>query len=102
MANRSSTPNSRIPEPWNSIAVFRTSSRLKRPQSVTITSLPVTPVGREPRSSTFTTGGTCHQVRPVAQIEAASVRTTGVPRQPTPPYILECESEATVSVLGNA
>jgi len=35
----------------------------------------------------FTTGGTCHHVVPVAQIAAASVRTIGVPRQPSPPYL---------------
>lgn len=46
----------------------------------------------------FAIGGTCHQVREVAQIAAASVRTMGVPRHPIPPYILECESDATTSV----
>ena len=30
-----------------------------------------------------------HHVRPTVHIEAASVRTTGEPRQPTPPYMLE-------------
>lgn len=29
---------------------------------------------------------------PVAHIAAASVRTTGVPKQPSPPYMLEWES----------
>ena len=32
--------------------------------------------------------GTFHHVVPVAQMPAASVRTTGVPRQPRPPYML--------------
>ena len=32
-----------------------------------------------------TTSGTCHQVWPVAQMAAASVRTTGVPSAPTAP-----------------
>jgi len=72
---------------------------------------------------TFAIGGICHHVRlmvdvsqilllqvpsefnmtyPVAQILAASVRTMGVPRQPTPPYMFECESEATATVPGQA
>lgn len=45
---------------------------------------------------------TCHHVRPVAQILAASVRTTGVPRHDIPPYMLEWLSEATASVPGQA
>ncbi len=39
----------------------------------------MTPGGSLPFSTTFATGGTCHQVTPVAQMLAASVRTTGVP-----------------------
>ncbi len=35
--------------------------------------------GKFPLSTTLATGGTCHQVTPVAQMLAASVRTTGVP-----------------------
>src|SRR5438046_2252820 len=73
-------------EPANSMAWLRTSSLLKTPQRATITSLPVTPFGRTPVSVTLAIGGICHHVRPVAQIHAASVRTTGVPRHPTPPY----------------
>lgn len=80
------------------MAVFSTWSLLKRPHRLIMTSFPVTPTGREPWSSTLTTGGICHQVRPVAQMAAASVRTIGVPRAPMPPYMLECESEATVRV----
>src|SRR5439155_746273 len=44
-----------------------------------MTSLPTTPGERVPLSTTLATLGTCHQVTPVAQILAASVRTTGVP-----------------------
>ncbi len=61
---------------------------------------PVTPGGRIPRNVIFATGGTHHQVRPTAQMEAASVRTTGVPRVPVAPYVLLCESLATASVPG--
>ena len=44
--------------------------------------------------------GTCHHVTPVAQILAASVRTTGVPSAATAPYKLECESLATTNAPG--
>ncbi|KAI7506260.1 Homoaconitase [Hortaea werneckii] len=76
MANRSSTGNERIVvvSPVNSIAWFRTSSLLNNPHRATITSLPVTPSGRIPVKLTRAIGGICHHVRPVAQIEAASVR----------------------------
>ena len=50
-----------------------------------MTSLPVTPGRSFPSSVTFTAGGTCHHTVPVAHSAAASVRTTGVPRAPTPP-----------------
>lgn len=46
--------------------------------------------------------GMRHQVLPVAQIAAASERTTGVPKHPNPPYIFECESEPTTRVPGKA
>jgi hypothetical protein len=39
---------------------------------------------------------------PVAQIAAASVRTTGVPSAPSAPYMLACESDATTSAPGHA
>ena len=49
---------------------------------------PVTPGGRMPVNVIFATGGTHHHVRPTAQMEAASVRTTGVPIAPTALYVL--------------
>lgn len=55
---------------------------LKIPHKTIITSLPVTPGFNFPTSSTLLIGGICHQVVPVAQIEAASVLTTGVPKHP--------------------
>ncbi len=60
-----------------------------------ITSLPTTPGESFPLSTTFATGGTCHHVTPVAQMLAASVRTTGVPSAAIAPYKFECESLAT-------
>ena len=95
------------PGPVNSTAWLRTSS-LNKEHNVMITSLPVTPSGSAPRNVTRAIGGICHHVRDVAccangvsscylkgcwktlfsrltQILAASVRTTGVPRQPTAP-----------------
>ena len=65
-----------------------------------ITSLPVTPGESFPFKITFATFGTCHQVTPVAQMLAASVRTTGVPKAATAPYRFECESLATTSAPG--
>ena len=65
-----------------------------------MTSLPVTPGERFPFNTTFATFGTCHHVTPVAQILAASVRTTGVPSAPIAPYKLECESLATTKAPG--
>ena len=81
-----------------------TSSWLNNPHNATITSFPVTPFGSVPTNVTLQIGGTCHQVRPVAHMLAASVLpnfsiawdknydkfylTMGVPRHPTPPYIL--------------
>ena len=44
-----------------------------------MTSLPVEPAGNSPSSTTCTVRGICHQNSPVAQMAAASVRTTGVP-----------------------
>lgn len=99
MVSLASMGNDRIVSslPVNSIAWFRTSSFLKRPQSATITSLPVVPSGKVPVNVTLATGGICHldgcqqgrlasalpnlthHVLPVAQILAASVRTIGVP-----------------------
>ena len=67
-----------------------------------ITSLPVAPAGRRPSSTTCTVRGICHQKVSVAQIAAASVRTTGVPTAPTPPYMFEWESEATTKAPGTA
>ena len=64
--------------------------------------MPVAPAGRLPSSTTCTVRGTCHQKLPVAQIAAASVRTTGVPTAPIPPYMFECESEATTKAPGTA
>jgi hypothetical protein len=65
-----------------------------------ITSLPVEPRGSAPSSTTCTVRGICHQHVPVAQITAASVRTTGVPTAPSAPYMLACESEATTNAPG--
>ena len=94
--------NDLIPSPANSSAAFNTSSLLKIPANVIITSLPVTPDDNFPDNSTLATGGICHQVLPVAQMAAASVRTIGVPKQPKPPYILAWLSEATAIVPGKA
>ncbi|GBD87299.1 hypothetical protein BMS3Abin03_01228 [bacterium BMS3Abin03] len=91
-----------MPSPKNSIAWLSTSSLLKYPHNTIITSLPVTPFCNAPLNSTFAIGGTFHHVFPVAQIAAASVRTTGVPRQPSPPYIFEWLSDATTIVPGKA
>src|SRR5712671_7002690 len=88
IVRRSSTGSAAMPSPVNSMAALRTSSLLNAPHNATITSLPVTPGANLPRSSTLTIGGICHQVVPVAQIAAESVRTMGVPTQPTPPYML--------------
>ncbi len=65
-----------------------------------ITSLPVTPGRSSPSSTTCTVRGICHQNSPVAQMAAASVRTTGVPRAPSAPYMLEWESDATARAPG--
>ena len=65
-----------------------------------ITSLPVTPGCSFPFRTTCTVRGICHQNSPVAQIAAASVRTTGVPTAPRAPYMLEWESEATTNDPG--
>lgn len=46
------------------------------------------PSNRKQINLPFVIGGTCHQVSPVAQIAAASVLTTGVPKHPNP-IILE-------------
>mmetsp|Transcript_70371 Transcript_70371/g.187432 ORF Transcript_70371/g.187432 Transcript_70371/m.187432 type:complete len:211 (+) Transcript_70371:1344-1976(+) len=89
MVSRSSTDKLATPSPPNSTAWFSTWSWFRNPHRPMITSLPLQPGGRAPRSSTCATGGTRHHVRPVPQILAASVRTTGVPKQPTPPYMFE-------------
>ena len=102
MLRRCSTVRAATPGPVNSTAWLSTWSSLKKPARVMMTSLPVTPGRSLPPSVTRATGGTCHQVRPVAQMAAASVRTMGVPRQPRPPYMLEWLSEATTSVPGQA
>ena len=65
-----------------------------------MTSLPVAPSRSCPSSTTRIVRGICHQKSPVAQIAAASVRTTGVPSAPSAPYMLEWESEATTSAPG--
>ena len=66
-----------------------------------ITSLPVTPRPAAcPSRTTCTVRGICHQNSPVAQIAAASVRTTGVPTAPSAPYMFECESDATTNEPG--
>src|SRR5882724_5402882 len=88
MVRRSSTVSPDTPSPVNSIAALRTSSLLNDPHRATMTSLPVTAGDNRPVNSTLTIRGICHHVLPVAQIDAASVRTIGVPTQPTPPYIL--------------
>ncbi len=67
-----------------------------------MTSFPVTPGLKRPASSTLATGGTCHQVWPVAHRAAPSLRTIGVPRQPSPPYMFAWLSDATTSVPGQA
>jgi hypothetical protein len=65
-----------------------------------MTSFPVTPGFSDPCSVTRTVRGICHQNSPVAQMAAASVRTTGVPSAPRAPYMLEWESDATTSDPG--
>jgi hypothetical protein len=100
IAMRESIDREATPSPENSTAALRTSSLLYRPHSVMITSLPVTPGRRAPSRTTCTVRGTDHQNVPVAQIAAASVRTTGVPTAPSAPYILEWESEATTKEPG--
>ena len=49
--------------------------------------LPLGPPPLRRHCRPLATGGTCHHVCPVAQMPAASVRTTGVPRHPSPPYL---------------
>ena len=66
-----------------------------------MTSFPVTPGFSAPWSVTRTVRGICHQNSPVAQMAAASVRTTGVPRAPSAPYMFEWESEATTREPGS-
>ena len=65
-----------------------------------ITSFPLTPGFSVPVRTTCTVRGICHQNSPVAQIAAASVRTTGVPTAPSAPYMFECESDATTNDPG--
>ena len=65
-----------------------------------LTPLPTTPLCNFPRSTTRATDGTCHHVTPVAQMLAASVRTTGVPSAAAAPYRFECESLPTTSEPG--
>ena len=65
-----------------------------------MTSLPVTPSRSSPSSTTRTVRGISHQNSPVAQMAAASVRTTGVPNAPMAPYMFEWESDATTSEPG--
>jgi hypothetical protein len=74
-------------DPLNSTAWLST-SLLNSPHSATMTSFPVTPGGNVPVKVTCATGGTWNQLFPVAQIDAASVLTTAVPKELTPPYIL--------------
>ncbi len=62
--------------------------------------MPLTPGRSAPSSRTCTVRGICHQNSPVAQIAAASVRTTGVPSAPMAPYVLAWESLATTSQPG--
>ncbi len=78
-------PRLATPSPANSTTMLSTSSLLKAPQRAMITSLPTTPGWGLPVRTTLAMGGTCHQVSPVAQIAAASVRTTGVPRAEAAP-----------------
>ncbi len=99
MVMRASTDSVATPGPLNSTAAFSTSS-LYSPHKATITSLPVTPGASLPSSTTCTVRGICHQNSPVAQIAAASVRTTGVPMAPSAPYMFECESLATTNEPG--
>ena len=73
---------------------------MKSPHKAMITSLPTTPGESFPLSTTFATSGTCHHVTPVAQMLAASVRTTGVPSAAAAPYRFECESLATTIAPG--
>src|ERR1700687_6055341 len=100
MVMRASIESDATPGPLNSTAAFSTCT-LNAPHSAMITSLPVTPGFSAPSSTTCTVRGICHQNSPVAQMAAASVRTTGVPMAPSAPYMLECESEATTSVPGS-
>ena len=100
MLRRSSIDRPATPAPVNSTAALRTSPWLYRPHSVTITSLPVTPSRSSPWSTTWIERGICHQNSPVAQMAAASVRTTGVPSAPIAPYMLEWESDATTREPG--
>ena len=88
--------------PVNSIAWFRTSSLPNNAHSATMISFPWTPSWRRPWKWTLATGGIKNHVFVVDQIAAASVRTTGVPKQPTPPYMFEWLSLATASVPGHA
>jgi hypothetical protein len=74
-----------MPSPVNSTAWFSTSSFRNVPISEMITSLPTTPGRSAPVRCTRTVGGTSHHVSPVAQIAAASVRTTGVPTAASAP-----------------
>jgi hypothetical protein len=83
------------PSPANSTAWLSTSSRLNTPHRAMMMSLPTTPGASRFRSTTRAIGGACHHVTPVAQIDAASVRTTGVPSAAIAPYRFECESEPT-------
>src|SRR5213078_1611749 len=71
-------------DPLNSTAWLST-SLLNSPHSATMTSFPVTPGGKVPVKVTCATGGTWNQLFPVAQIDAASVLTTAVPKELTPP-----------------
>src|SRR5512146_899081 len=100
MVRRASIESAATPGPVNSTAAFSTSSLLYNPQSAMMTSLPVAPAGSRPSSTTWTVRGICHQNSPVAQMAAASVRTTGVPTAPSAPYMLECESDATTNDPG--
>ena len=65
-----------------------------------ITSFPTTPGPSRFFNTTRATCGTCHQVTPVAQMPAASVRTTGVPSAAMAPYRFECESLPTTMLPG--
>ena len=88
------------PSPTNSTVWLSTSSLLNSPHNAMITSFPTTPGESFPLSTTLATDGTCHHVTAVAQILAASVRTTGVPSAAIAPYKFECESLATTMEPG--